>query len=42
MPSLSGPCPQCGHKAPLRVLYAGLPARYCDEGGCGCLWGPGE
>ncbi|HEU4408345.1 MAG TPA: hypothetical protein VFS43_23985 [Polyangiaceae bacterium] len=41
MPSLSGPCPRCGAPA-MRVLYAGLPARFCSDEACNCMWGPGE
>lgn len=31
-------CPLCGSEGN-RVIYLGLPMKFCSDGSCGCLWG---
>ena len=31
-------CPECGSDS-LKVIYMGLPMRYCCNNACGNLWG---
>ena len=39
--SEGGACPICGGPS-MKVIYAALPARFCEDEACACMWGPGS